>query len=182
MVRAGLAVACSLALALSAWAGDKPALEGVVTAVLDGDMIRLQLTTGPVTVRLANIDAPETRQPGGPEARMALFDRLIGERVSIEVRSQDADEQMVAVVFLGDENINGWMVKQGHAWADRQQADAPDYCIWENGARSLRRGLWGREEWLAPWEWRQGGRGQAVFYSDYRRATAASCIAEKSRT
>jgi hypothetical protein len=50
--------------------------------------------------------------------------------------------------------------------------------VWENGARVLKRGLWAREEWLAPWEWRQGGKGKAMRYTDYRQATTASCIAE----
>jgi endonuclease YncB( thermonuclease family) len=95
---------------------------------------------------------------------------------------KDGAEPVVAVVYHGDVNINGWMVKQGHAWAYGESADAPDYCVWESAARSLRRGLWSHEEWLAPWEWRQGGRGKAIFYTDYRRSTAASCIAEMRQT
>jgi endonuclease YncB( thermonuclease family) len=177
------AVACGVALALAARPQDGPPVTGVVTAVLDGDTIMLQLADGPAVVRLAHIDAPEARQPGGPEARQALQGRVIGEKVSLQVVSRKPDEWLVAVVWLGDENVNGWMVKQGQAWAYRQYADDPDYCVWENAARSLKRGLWAREEWLAPWEWRQGGKGKAMRYTDYRKADASSCIAEmKHRT
>lgn len=176
------AIAWGLALAIGAWAEENPRLAGIVTDVIDGDTLKVQLTDGPVVVELASIDAPEYRQPGGPEARKALFERIIGEEVSLSVVAREADEQLLAVVHLGDENVNGWMVKQGHAWAYRQYADTADYCVWENAARSLKRGLWAREEWLAPWEWRLGGKGKAIRYTNYRKATAASCIAEMRRT
>ena len=56
-------------------------------------------------------------------------------------RSQDMFRMVAAVlgiqagepkprVYLGDENINAWMVKQGHAWAYRQYLDDKDYCVW----------------------------------------------------
>ncbi len=95
----------------------------------------------------------------------------------MHVIAKARDEPAVAVMYVGDENINAWLVKQGHAWAYRQYADSPEYCVLENAARSLRRGLWAREEWLAPWEWRLGGRGKAILYTNYSRETVASCIA-----
>ena len=173
----GLAV-CALAIAFAAGAQDRPLIHGTITAVFDGDTIRVQLVTGPTVVRLANIDAPEFRQPGGKEARAALHERAVGEQVLLNVLSRDDAGLLVAVVFLGDDNLNGWMVKQGHAWANRASMNDPDYCVWENGARLLKRGLWGREEFLAPWEWKLGGKGKAMRYTDYSKATAASCIAE----
>lgn len=169
-------------LALQAHAQDRPLIHGTITAVLDGDTLRVQLVTGPTVVRLANIDAPEFRQPGGKEARAALHERAVGEEVLLSIFSRNEAGLLVAVVFMGDENLNGWMVKQGHAWAYRPSIDDPDYCVWENGARLLKRGLWAREEFLAPWEWKLGGKGKAIRYTDYRKATAASCIAEMKTT
>lgn len=171
------ASACGMALALVSLAQDDPVLVGVVTAVTDGDVIKVQLSSGPIIVRLTNVDAPEPRRPGGAEARMALNDRVICEEVSLHVIAKERDEPLVAVIYIGDENINAWLVKQGQAWAYRQYADSPEYCVLENAARSLGRGLWGREEWLAPWEWRQGGRGKAILYTNYSRETVSNCIA-----
>jgi len=173
-----VAALCILAVSPGVHAEDRPLIHGPVTAALDGDTLRMQLLTGPTVVRLANIDAPEFRQPGGKEARAALLERVVGEEVALSVRSRDENGWLLAVVYFRDENLNGWMVKQGHAWAYRAQADDPDYCVWENGARLLKRGLWSREEFLAPWEWRMGGKGKAIRYTDYRKATAASCIAD----
>lgn len=174
--------ACAMALASGAWALENPVVDGVVTKVIDGDTIRVQLSTGPVTVRLGEIDAPESIQPGGGAATRALDSRILGEKISLQVISRDADERIVAVVHLGDENVNAWMVKQGHAWAYRGHTREPDYCVWENAARSLRRGLWADRHWVAPWDWRMSQRDSLFFASDYSNASAAGCIREISRT
>jgi endonuclease YncB( thermonuclease family) len=88
----------------------------------------------------------------------------------------------VAVVYVGDENVNAWMVKQGHAWAYRGHTREPDYCVWENAARSLRRGLWADKYWTAPWDWRMSQRDSLFFVTDYSTTTAAACIREIGRT
>ena len=171
-----------MAACVPAQAQDRPLIHGVVTAVVDGDTLKVQLITGPALVRLAYIDAPEARQPGGAEARAALHEHVVGEELALSVLSRNEEGRLLAIAFFGDENVNGWMVKQGHAWAYRSQTSDADYCVWENAARMLRRGLWAREEWLAPWEWRQGGKGKAMRYTDYREASAASCMAELKRS
>lgn len=163
-------------LALNCWAQFNPVLVGIVTAVMEGDTIKVQLSSGPIVVRLANIDAPEWKQPGGPDAKAALDRRVLGEQVSLDVVSKDWNGPVVAVVHLGDENINAWMVKQGHAWAYRQEADDADYCVWENAARSLRRGLWAGVFWTAPWEWRLRQIDKKTGMTDYGNETVVDCI------
>jgi micrococcal nuclease len=170
------AAACGVALAFDAWTLENPVLDGIVTKVIDGDTIRVQLSTGPITVRLGEIDAPESNQAGGGAAARALDNRILGENVSLRVLSRDDEERAVAVVFHGDENVNAWTVKQGHAWAYRGHAREPDYCVWENAARSLRRGLWSDKHWVAPWDWRMTQRDSLFFITDYSHATTAGCI------
>jgi micrococcal nuclease len=177
-MKRGIAVVLASAfVALNGWAQMSPVLGGVVTAVTEGDTIKVQLSTGPIFVRLANIDAPEPKQPGAQEARLALDGRILGEQVSLSVVSMERDGPVVAVVHLGEENINAWMVKQGHAWAYRPDADSADYCVWENAARSLRRGLWSGVFWLAPWEWRLRERDRKGEMTDFTEETTADCIA-----
>ena len=132
------AIAFGMVFSFGAWPQDASVVAAVVTSVHDGDTIKVQLSAGPVLVRLANIDAPESIQSGGGAATRALHNRILGQPVSLKVVDRDRDELLVAVVFLGDENINAWMVKQGHAWAYRGFNQEADYCVWENAARSLR--------------------------------------------
>jgi micrococcal nuclease len=176
------ALACGMALSIGAWPQGNAALAGVVTGVIDGDTIKVQLSSGPITVRLANIDAPELGQAGGGAATRALDSRVLGQEVSLDVVTKDQHESVVAVVYVGEENVNAWLVKQGHAWAYRPYTTDPNYCVWENGARSLRRGLWADKNWIAPWELRKSKHEAMFFFSDYSTVSTASCIRELGKT
>jgi len=154
-----------------------------VVEVVDGDTIKVQLSSGPVSVRFDSIDAPEKNQPWGLDARAALASRLDGQGVQLDVKTQDRYERLVAVVYLNDENINGWMVQQGNAWAYRDYLSDPAYCAWEGVARAGRKGLWSLapRSRHAPWEWRQSERGEAVRFTDYSNEAVANCIATAQR-
>lgn len=156
-----------------------PVLVGTVVSVTDGDTIRVQLSSGPIRVRFQSIDAPEHDQPWGQEARAALASRLDGRRVALEVETQDRYERLVATVYLGDENINAWMVQEGHAWAYREYLKDPQFCQSEADARTRHLGLWslGWADTYAPWEWRAHKKDPSRQLSDYRRETAADCVA-----
>jgi endonuclease YncB( thermonuclease family) len=166
-------------------ADDNPVLVGSVVQVTDGDTINVRLSSGIINVRLGSIDAPEHDQPGGAEATTALARRLAGRQVELEIESQDQYERLVAIVYLGGENMNSWLVQQGHAWAYRQYMSDPRYCVWEADARLYRRGLWNAPagSQKAPWEWRRSqddGRRRFAF-TDYQRETVASCVKSMRR-
>jgi endonuclease YncB( thermonuclease family) len=164
--------------------GDQqPLLSGTVTRVIDGDTIEVQLSSGAIRVRLHSIDTPEKDQPWGTEARVALAWRVDGKHVDLEPVTQDHYDRLVAVVFLGSENINAWMVQQGDAWAYRDYLEDPSYCAWEAVARASKRGLWSLPAGspIAPWEWRAAGRGSTAGFTDYSGETAVSCVAALHR-
>ena len=164
--------------------GDRqPVLSGTVTRVIDGDTIEVQLGSGPIRVRLNSIDTPERDQPWGPEAQTALAGRVNGKRVELEPVTQDHYDRLVAVVYLGGENINAWMVQQGDAWAYRDYLEDPSYCAWEAVARASRLGLWSLPPGsrVAPWEWRAAGRGSNAGFTDYSSETVVSCVAAMHR-
>lgn len=154
-----------------------PVLVGTVLSVTDGDTIKVQLSSGPISVRFHSIDAPEENQPWGMEARVALASRLERQQVSLDVDTQDRYERLVATVYLGDENINAWMVLEGHAWAYRDYMKDPQYCQSEADARARRLGLWSLPSIYAPWEWRAHQRDASKGFSDYSDETAGNCIA-----
>jgi len=158
---------------------DEPVLPAHVLKVIDGDSIEVQLSSGPVVVRFNGVDAPEHDQPGGNESAAALRRRLRNRDVSLQVVTQDRYERMVAVVYLGSEDINLWQVRQGNAWAYRAYLKDPQYCVVEGEARTAGRGLWGvrGSAPLAPWEWRGAKRDQTAGFTDYRNETVEQCIA-----
>ena len=135
-------------------------------------------------MRFHSIDAPEKNQPWGPEARAALASRLDHQQVELEVWTQDRYERLVATVYLGGENINAWMVQEGHAWAYRDYMKDPQYCHSEADARARRLGLWSlpSTSTYAPWEWRAHQRDASKGFTDYSRETAAELHRRHARS
>jgi micrococcal nuclease len=161
-------------------AGDPPVLRGKVIDVIDGDSIEVQLQSGRIEVRLHAADAPEHDQPGGRAAGRALRQRLPrGSVVTLEPVEQDQYDRLVAVIEQDGENVNAWMVRQGHAWAYRRYTADARYCRWEDAARAAHRGLWSspRSDWVAPWDWRRRAREPGYRPVDHSRETLDDCLA-----
>lgn len=168
-----------LLVSLPACGQDSPVLPGTVTKIVDGDTIDVQLSSGPIRVRLHGVDTPEKGQPWGKESTAALTGLVMGKEVDIEPFSQDRYERMIGIVFLGDLNVNLELVKRGHAWAYRQYMRKMDsaLCINEAAARTAKKGLWALpvDQRIPPWEWRRKKTRAAP--TDYSQETAALCIA-----
>lgn len=136
-----------------------------VKKVSDGDTITGLTAQGvKLKVRLYGIDAPETShpnklgQPWGDEARSALDGKVMGKTVTLDVKAVDRYKRIVAIVNIGDRDINREMVQDGHAWAYRQHLDRPyasAYLSAEEQARSARRGIWQHGNPQPPWEFRK---------------------------
>ena len=139
-------------------------LVGTVSRVVDGDTLVVQLSTGPIKVRLYGIDAPEHNQPGGFESAATLRSLVAGKQVSLEPVNQDRYSRLVAKVFQGRLNVNAEMVARGEAWVYRRylaKADRP-WCGLETDARGRRLGLWKRREVIPPWAFRHHTRDFSI--------------------
>ncbi len=62
---------------------------------------------------------------------------------------------LVAVCWIGSDNLNAWMVFQG--WAVAYRRFSTDYVLHEDSAKNARRGIW-RGRFIMPWKWRRGDR------------------------
>jgi micrococcal nuclease len=174
----GAVVLCLVVVLASSPSGqENPVLVGTVTRIVDGDTIDVQLTTGPIRVRLHGIDTPERGQPWFTESTAALSALVTGKQVDIEPFSQDRYDRMIGIVYLGELNVNLELVKQGHAWAYRKYMRKEDdkLCTHEAAARTAKRGLWKVAKAIAPWEWRR--KETRASPTDYSRETTTTCIA-----
>jgi endonuclease YncB( thermonuclease family) len=168
-----LTTICQLACAQGS-----PVLVGTVTKVVDGDTIDVQLSSGPIRVRLHGIDTPERGQPWFKESTGALAGLVLGKEVNIEPFEQDRYDRMIGIIHRGNLNVNSELVKRGHAWAYRKymrEVDA-ELCIWEAAARTAKRGLWSAAARpIAPWEWRR--KSTRAASTDYSGESVSNCIA-----
>ena len=132
----------------------EPAIQGPEgnARVIDGD----SLYVGGSEVRLKGIDAPEARQncfkssiawDCGREAGRRLKKLIGGVTVRCEDHGRDTHDRVLGECWVGDVEINHWLVEQG--WA----VSFGGYGMAEWEARTARRGLWAGE-FDRPKDWR----------------------------
>lgn len=144
----------------------------------------MNLASGPLTIRLHGIDAPESDQPLGPAATKALRSLVEGRPLEIEpIEQSDAYDRMVAKVFVHGDDVNARMVETGYAWGYRQylrrEPGDEGYCRLEAGARAAGRGVWvgSKAQWDPPWNHRARRDGKEVADRRYADETRERCMA-----
>lgn len=131
---------------------------GKVVRVSDGDTIKVESQGVTYTVRLAAIDAPETAQPHGEDARRALSTRVLDKRVEVRQIARDRYRRAIAFVECDKINVNLRMVEDGHAWHYDAYDDDPAFEAAEKKAKQDRLGLWKAASPKAPWDYRREKR------------------------
>ncbi|MCJ2135607.1 thermonuclease family protein [Methylobacterium sp. J-026] len=134
-------------------------------SVTDGDTVVIR----DVRIRLHGIDAPESAQSCndaagksyrcGQRAAFALADWIGEAPITCEPRDTDRYGRTVAVCRKGGEDLNAWMVREGHAIAYRRYSS--DYVLLETEARAAKRGIWAGA-FDEPAEWRRGKRAAGL--------------------
>ena len=144
---------------VAAFAASGKTLESVVTRVADGDTIWVRGSGEQgkgVKVRLDRIDAPESKQDYGFEAKEYLNGRIGGKTVKVEWEKKDQFGRILGIVYLEDTDINLEMVATGNAWHYAHFDQTPEYAEAEKSARAARLGLWADESPINPYDFRQG--------------------------
>ena len=133
-----------------------------VVGIKDGDTFTC-LADGrrQITVRMAQIDAPEKGQPFGQKAKSTLSEYIYGQTVRLEESGFDRYGRTLAEVY--DErgrNINMLMVQAGLAWAYKEYMTNTAYQDMQEEATRENRGLWSENGYIYPSDWRHGVRPQ----------------------
>lgn len=131
----------------------------LVVAISDGDTLTARCNQPgahrPITVRIAAIDAPETRQAFGPQARHNLARLCLQQRARIEPLNRDAYGRTVANVRCGTTDVATAQVRAGLAWVYTPYATQhPQLAPLQRQARQAGQGLWAKPRPQAPWAYR----------------------------
>jgi len=131
-----------------------------VIKVSDGDSITAETKEGTkLKIRLYGIDAPEIEirnkvngeivkhgQPFGRESRKHLASQVLNKNVRLEILAIDRYRREVAIVWLGDLNVNLEMIKVGMAEAYTEYLkDEPyrtQFLQAEKQAKNSKIGIW----------------------------------------
>ncbi len=157
-------------------------LAGRVSGVSDGAALTVVDSTGvPYKVRLAAIDAPESRQPYGKESKQSLSDLVLGKEVKVEWRKHDRYGRIVGKLTLQappcatcPKTLDAGLaqLEAGLAWWDKESrreqslADQGYYEYAEFDAKTRRIGLWQDVAPMPPWEWRKKNQVMAYLVTD----------------
>ena len=129
-----------------------------VPRITDGDTIKIFNKK----IRFHGIDAPEKKQTCsknfkkyycGKEATEALIKKIEEKFVICKIQeNMDKYKRYIGICFLGEVNLNKWMVRNGHAIAYRRYSK--DYIEDEDYAKKNKLGLWSGN-FIYPEKWRK---------------------------
>ncbi len=132
-----------------------------VVAVLTGDTLKVLKSRQVIIVRLQGIDAPEKTQRYGQQAKDFTETLIFGQKVVVNVKGIDRDENIIAEVVLEDgRSLNREVVKAGFAWWHRERSEDLSLWLLEDRARESKLGLWLGEDPVPPWEFRESMSGR----------------------
>lgn len=145
-------------------------LWGTVVDMEDGSQLVVRTPEdGPLGVRFLGIDLPEPAraandgglaagQPFAEEAAFYARSLLLNKQVLLEPHGKDRRGRLLAVVYLGEINVNLTLVKEGLAWVSPGSL-APKLRVplelAERQARVAKYGLWSLPDPEPPWQFRK---------------------------
>lgn len=137
-------------------------------------MVLLSPDNQSITVRLAEIDAPEKSQAFGQAAKQFTSDLCFGKMVKLIGNQKDQYGRTVAAIELENgTNINHEIVKQGYAWQYRAYSKSMELAMLEQQAREARLGLWQDANPTPPWNFRKEAKTQRTekkrTYKPYKK-------------
>ena len=147
-----------------------PSTAGVIksgnVAIIDGDTIKIRNQK----IRLLGIDAPEINQTCkmsylkvnvlvlskkyncGKISKLKLKKFLEKKVVRCIYKSRDRYKRLIAECYVGNKNINAWMVRNGYAVAYRKYSKK--FIVMEAYAKKNRLGIW-KGNFDMPEKWRK---------------------------
>jgi endonuclease YncB( thermonuclease family) len=131
----------------------------LVVAISDGDTLTVRCGAPgayqQVKVRIAAIDAPESRQAFGQKSRQHLARLCFRQRATLQPVDEDSYGRTVAHVRCGSTDVATAQVRAGLAWVYTPYAESrPQLVALQRQARSSGTGLWSQKRPLAPWDYR----------------------------
>ncbi len=131
---------------------------GKITTVLDGDtvlVVREGAQQAFMTVRLAEIDAPEKDQAYGMASRQSLIDMVLNKQVRVTTQAVDNYGRLIGMITLGELNVSHAQVQRGMAWESSRFHNNKPVLALQQEAQQNRRGLWAGANPIAPSIWRK---------------------------
>ncbi|WP_313032019.1 thermonuclease family protein [Soonwooa sp.] len=134
-----------------------------VIGVKDGDTV-VVLLEGNIqkTLRLAEVDCPESGQPFGKNAKQFTSDQVFGKQITFIPTDEDRYGRTIAKIFYDDKYLSAEIIKAGFGWWYFYYSKDKSLGELEFNARKNNLGLWQDKNAISPWEYRKLKRENAL--------------------
>lgn len=133
-------------------------LTGKVFGIKDGDtVVVLDSLNNQTTLRLAEVDTPEKRQPFGTKAKQFTSDQIYLKTIKYIVTDTDRFGRLIAMIYYDVDNkyLSAEIIKAGMGWHYKRYSKSKELALLENNAKKNKIGLWIDNNPIAPWEYRR---------------------------
>lgn len=131
---------------------------GKVIAIKDGDTVVVLLEGNTKkTLRLAEVDCPESGQPFGKNAKEFTSSKVFGKEVMFEETDTDRYGRTIAKIYYDSDlkYLSAELIKAGLGWWYFRYSNDKNLGFLESKAKADLKGLWQDPKAISPWDWRK---------------------------
>jgi len=137
----------------------------LVTKVIDGDTYKILRNGKLETLRLMNVDAPETGQYFGSNARDSVAALMQGHLVEVSLYEFDLYGRRLASIKVNGVNLDSLMIAKGWAFYYYKFSRNKRLAIYEADAKLHFAGIWKCMNNVPPWIWRRLNKTNKRLYA-----------------
>lgn len=127
-----------------------------VVGIKDGDTVVVLLSDNTQkTLRLAEVDCPESGQPFGKNAKQFTSDQIFGKSIEFLETDKDRYGRSIAKIYYDNKYLSQEIIKSGLGWWYFRYSNNKKLGELENTARNKKVGLWIDTRAVAPWDFRK---------------------------
>ena len=129
---------------------------GKVVKIKDGDtIVVLDSNNNQTTLRLAEVDCPESSQDFGKKAKQFTSEQVALKIVSYDIIDTDQYGRSIAKVYYNNKYLSAEIIKNGFGWHYKKYSKSIELSNLERSAKANKIGLWSSSKNKAPWEYRK---------------------------
>jgi micrococcal nuclease len=129
---------------------------GTVVRIKDGDtIVVLDELNNQITIRLAEVDCPESNQPFGKKAKQFTTEQVALKNVTYKIVSIDRYGRTIGKVFYDGKYLSEEIIKNGFGWHYKKYSTSLKLSGMEQNAQNKKMGLWIDKNPTAPWNFRK---------------------------
>jgi micrococcal nuclease len=132
----------TLGFFLCFWVQLKAQTNATVIRVIDGDTYQMLKGKRIFTVRLLNVDAPETKQSFGEAAKDSVSNLILGKTVIVDSLKLDRYNRVLASITINGKALDSIMVSNGWAWHYVEYSTKKILATYQEMAINKHLGLW----------------------------------------